>query len=37
LLLLLLLQIIKKRIEGLIDREFLERDEVDRKVYKYLA
>jgi cullin 3 len=28
---------IKKRVESLIDREYLERDTVDRKVYKYLA
>jgi cullin 3 len=30
-------QIIKKRIEGLIDREYLERDKEDRRYYKYLA
>lgn len=29
--------VIKKRIESLIEREFLERDKVDRKVYRYLA
>uniref|UniRef100_A0A1D1YRK4 Cullin-3B n=1 Tax=Anthurium amnicola TaxID=1678845 RepID=A0A1D1YRK4_9ARAE len=29
--------IIKKRIESLIEREFLERDKVDRKLYRYLA
>lgn len=29
--------LIKKRIESLIEREFLERDANDRKVYKYLA
>ncbi len=28
---------IKKRIESLIDREFLERDEKDRNIYRYLA
>lgn len=28
---------IKKRIESLIDREYLERSEEDRKVYNYLA
>lgn len=28
---------IKKRIESLIEREFLERDKVDWRVYKYLA
>lgn len=28
---------IKKRIESLIEREFLERDSVDRKLYRYLA
>jgi cullin 3 len=28
---------IKKRIESLIEREFLERDPGDRKVYRYLA
>ncbi|THU69714.1 hypothetical protein C4D60_Mb08t17290 [Musa balbisiana] len=29
--------IIKKRIESLIEREFLERDKADRKLYRYLA
>ncbi|PKU70591.1 cullin-3A-like [Dendrobium catenatum] len=29
--------VIKKRIESLIDREFLERDPADRKLYRYLA
>ncbi|KAI8541639.1 hypothetical protein RHMOL_Rhmol08G0077600 [Rhododendron molle] len=29
--------LIKKRIESLIEREFLERDKVDRKLYRYLA
>ncbi|XP_044493619.1 cullin-3A [Mangifera indica] len=28
---------IKKRIESLIERDFLERDSVDRKLYQYLA
>ncbi|KAJ3330483.1 Cullin-3, partial [Blyttiomyces sp. JEL0837] len=28
---------VKKRIEGLIEREYLERDGKDRKVYNYLA
>jgi len=28
---------IKKRIEALIEREFLERDKSDRRVYVYLA
>ena len=28
---------IKKRIEGLIDREYLERDKDDKKYYNYLA
>ncbi|GAB2280287.1 hypothetical protein Dimus_014929 [Dionaea muscipula] len=28
---------IKKRIESLIEREFLERDNADRKLYRYLA
>lgn len=28
---------IKKRIESLIEREFLERDNTDRKLYRYLA
>jgi cullin 3 len=30
-------QMIKKRIEGLIDREYLERDKDDKKYYNYLA
>ena len=30
-------QVIKKRIESLIEREFLERDAEDRKLYHYLA
>jgi cullin 3 len=29
--------VIKKRIESLIEREFLERDAEDRKLYRYLA
>ncbi|KAG6556425.1 hypothetical protein Mapa_002368 [Marchantia paleacea] len=29
--------VIKKRIESLIEREFLERDRIDRKLYRYLA
>ncbi|XP_077224374.1 cullin-3A-like [Tasmannia lanceolata] len=29
--------VIKKRMESLIEREFLERDKVDRKLYRYLA
>ncbi|KAJ0988325.1 hypothetical protein J5N97_006681 [Dioscorea zingiberensis] len=29
--------VIKKRIESLIEREFLERDKADRKLYRYLA
>lgn len=29
--------VIKKRIESLIDREFLERDPNDRRVYRYVA
>lgn len=28
---------IKKRVESLIDREFLERDEADRQTFKYCA
>lgn len=28
---------IKKRIESLIDREYLERDSEDRRFYKYIA
>ena len=30
-------QSVKKRIESLIEREYLERDEKDRKLYQYLA
>ncbi|PSC70166.1 cullin 3 [Micractinium conductrix] len=30
-------QVVKKRIESLIDREFLERDATDRSTYVYLA
>ena len=30
-------QMIKRRIEGLIDREYLERDKDDKKFYNYLA
>ena len=30
-------QMIKRRIEGLIDREYLERDKEDKKYYNYLA
>ena len=30
-------QIIKKRIESLIEREYLERTRADRRVYNYLA
>lgn len=29
--------IIKKRIESLIEREYLERSKTDRKLYNYLA
>ena len=29
--------VIKKRIESLIEREFLERDQSDCKLYRYLA
>ncbi|KAI8821887.1 Cullin [Fimicolochytrium jonesii] len=29
--------IVKRRIEGLIEREYLERDKSDRKMYNYLA
>ncbi|KAJ3677356.1 hypothetical protein LUZ60_003080 [Juncus effusus] len=29
--------VIKKRIESLIEREFLERDKTDRRLYRYLA
>ncbi|KND02992.1 uncharacterized protein SPPG_08979 [Spizellomyces punctatus DAOM BR117] len=28
---------VKKRVEGLIEREYLERDKSDRKIYNYLA
>ena len=30
-------QSVKKRIESLIEREYLERDEGDRRVYRYMA
>ena len=30
-------QFVKKRVESLIEREYLERDENDRKVYRYMA
>lgn len=30
-------QFVKKRVESLIEREYLERDEGDRRVYKYVA
>ena len=30
-------QAIKKRIESLIEREYLERDAADRRCYNYLA
>jgi cullin 3 len=29
--------IIKKRIEGLIEREYIKRSDADRKTYVYLA
>lgn len=29
--------VIKQRIESLIEREFLERDRNDRRMYRYLA
>lgn len=29
--------VVKKRIESLIEREYLERSKTDRKVYHYLA
>ena len=29
--------VIKKRLESLIEREFLERDQANRKLYRYLA
>ena len=32
-----LLQFIKKRIESLIEREYLQRDKQDRRCYNYLA
>ena len=28
---------IKKRIEGLIERDYMERDKEDRRIYKYIA
>ena len=28
---------IKSRIEGLIEREYMERDNDDRRIYKYIA
>ena len=30
-------QMIKRRIEGLIERDYMERDKDDRRVYKYIA
>ena len=30
-------QFVKKRVESLIEREYLERDENDRRVYRYMA
>ena len=30
-------QLVKKRVESLIEREYLERDEADRRVYRYMA
>ncbi|KAL7517535.1 hypothetical protein ACHAWX_002454 [Stephanocyclus meneghinianus] len=30
-------QFVKKRVESLIEREYLERDENDRKLYRYMA
>jgi len=30
-------QFVKKRVESLIEREYLERDEGDRRIYKYVA
>jgi cullin 3 len=30
-------QVIKKRIESLIDREFIERNNEDRRVFNYIA
>jgi cullin 3 len=29
--------VIKKRVESLIERDFLERDRTDRRLYRYLA
>jgi len=29
--------IVKKRIESLIERDYLERSKIDRKIYQYLA
>jgi len=29
--------VIKKRIESLIEREYIERDKTDRRIYVYLA
>jgi hypothetical protein len=28
---------IKKRIEGLIERDYMERDKDDRRLYRYIA
>lgn len=28
---------VKKRIESLVDRDFMERDDNDRQLYRYLA
>jgi hypothetical protein len=28
---------IKKRIEGLIERDYMERDKEDRRLYRYIA
>jgi cullin 1 len=33
----LVLQVIKRRIEALIDREYLERDADNQNTYKYMA
>jgi cullin 3 len=33
----IVLQSIKKRIESLIEREYLERSEDDRRTYRYIA
>ena len=30
-------QLIKKRIEGLIERDYMEREKDDRRIYKYIA